>query len=183
MYTTSHHEASLSVPEYLEGYVAVEEFLETCKNCPNYDNIWSCPPYDFDVIEYWKKFGTLKLFATNITFNPELLERTYTQDELKQILTKVLSDEKQKLSDGLMLLESEYPGSISLSAGNCQICSSCSRPQGQPCCHPETMRYSIESLGGNVGLTIRKLMGLNLEWMEEGKLPGHFVLVSGLLIP
>ena len=45
------------------------------------------------------------------------------------------------------------------------------------------MRYSIESLGGNVGLTIEKLMGIQLEWMEEGKLPHHFVLVCGLLIP
>lgn len=45
------------------------------------------------------------------------------------------------------------------------------------------MRYSIESLGGNVGLTIEKLMGIHLEWMEEGRLPHHFVLVSGLLLP
>ena len=50
-----------------------------------------------------------------------------------------------------------------------------------PCRYPETMRYSIESLGGNVGLTIEKLMGLKLEWMEEGRLPHHFILVCGLL--
>ena len=43
------------------------------------------------------------------------------------------------------------------------------------------MRYSIESLGGNVGLTISKLLKLELEWIEEGKLPNYFILVSGLL--
>ena len=43
------------------------------------------------------------------------------------------------------------------------------------------MRYSIESLGGNVGLTVSKLMGIELEWMEEGKIPSYFVLAGGLL--
>ena len=43
------------------------------------------------------------------------------------------------------------------------------------------MRYSIESIGGNVGLTLGKLMGIELEWMEEGRLPHYFVLVCGLL--
>ena len=55
--------------------------------------------------------------------------------------------------------------------------------KGEPCLFPDKMRYSIESLGGNVGLTIEKLMGLHLEWMEEGHLPHHFVLVCGLLLP
>ena len=183
MYTTSRHAASVSVPDYLDGFVAVEQFLEACKSCPNYNNIWSCPPYNFDVMDYWKKFSNLKLLAVRIVFDPEMLERTYTSEELNHILSQVLPVEKQKLSDELMLMEKDFPGSVSLSAGSCQLCRNCSRPSGNPCSHPDTMRYSIESLGGNVGLTIRKLMGLNLEWMEEGKLPHHFVLVSGLLMP
>ena len=84
----------------------------------------------------------------------------------------------------LMEEEKKHPGSISLSAGSCQLCKNgCAKPLGQPCRFPDQMRYSIESLGGNVGLTIEKLMGIQLEWMEEGKLPHHFVLVCGLLIP
>lgn len=43
------------------------------------------------------------------------------------------------------------------------------------------MRYSIEALGGSVGMTIEKLMGLKLEWMEDGTLPHYFVLVCGML--
>ena len=45
------------------------------------------------------------------------------------------------------------------------------------------MRYSIESLGGNVGKTASKLLGVELMWMEEKKLPAYFVLVNGLLLP
>lgn len=57
----------------------------------------------------------------------------------------------------------------------------CSRPLGEPCRRPGDMRYSIESIGGNVGLTVSKLMGIELEWVQEGKLPSYFVLVGGLL--
>ena len=82
----------------------------------------------------------------------------------------------------MMEEEKKYPGSISLSAGSCSRCKGgCTRPQGKPCRFPDEIRYSIESLGGNVGMTIEKLMGLELEWMEEGKLPSHFILVNGLL--
>ena len=45
------------------------------------------------------------------------------------------------------------------------------------------MRYSVESLGGNVGLTVQKLLHLHLEWIEENRLPHHFILVNGLLLP
>ena len=44
MYTTERYEASVSVEEYLEGYVDVETFLEFCKKCPHYGKSWSCPP-------------------------------------------------------------------------------------------------------------------------------------------
>ena len=75
--------------------------------------------------------------------------------------------------------------SVSLSAGSCTICGvgNCTRPSGAPCRHAGKIRYSIESLGGNVGLTCRKLMGLQLEWIEDGKVPSYFVLCAGLLWP
>ena len=57
----------------------------------------------------------------------------------------------------------------------------CTRQKGLPCVRPESMRYSIESLGGNVGLTITRYLHQELLWMEEGKLPDYFILVAGLL--
>ena len=80
-------------------------------------------------------------------------------------------------------LEERYPGSVSLSAGCCSLCrpEGCGRASGLACRYPQKMRYSIESLGGNVGLTVSKLMGIELEWVTEGRLPSYFVLVGGLL--
>lgn len=182
-YTTELSHVSISVDEYLEQYVDVETFLDACKACSNYDKVWSCPSYDFNVIQYWKRFQTLHLTACKILFPEEMLAKTYTKEETDRIIRQVVLPEKQRLTDMLMEEEKKYPGSVSLSAGTCQLCENgCAKPLGKPCRFPEKMRYSIEALGGNVGLTIEKLMGIRLEWMEEGKLPHHFVLVCGLLV-
>lgn len=184
MYTTTKTEATISVPEYVEKYVDVPTFLEACKACPNYDRVWSCPSYDFDVIRYWNRYKTFRVYATKIDFDPEMTAKTYTPEEIQEILGKVLPAEKKKISDDLYREERLNPGSISLSAGSCHLCpNGCTKPRGFSCVNPDLMRYSIESLGGNVGLTIEKLMGIELEWMEEGRLPNYFVLVSGLLLP
>ena len=186
-----YFEKEIPVSEYLEGYVEVEEFLEACKACPNYGQVWSCPPYDFDVISYWNQFSVLKVFARKIYLNG-----ISDEAEASALMTSVKDDMGRELYE----LEQEVPGSVSLSAGCCGLCrgleeessvddlsislggSCCSRPTGEPCRHPEQLRYSIESIGGNVGLTCRKLMGIQLEWMEEGKLPSYFVLCAGLLM-
>lgn len=184
MYTVKRFETSIPVAEYLEGFVDIPTFLEACKACPNYNQVWSCPPYAFDVEEYWKKYEKLELLAAQILFEEAYTERLYTKEELEGILQQVLPVEKQRLTEELMEREKESSGSISLSAGSCQQCrEGCTKPEGKPCRFPDKMRYSLESLGGNVGLTLQKLFGIELEWMEEGKLPHHFVLVMGLLIP
>lgn len=184
MYTLSYHRASISVPEYLENYVDVPTFLKACQACPNYNKLWSCPPYDFDVLEYWNKYKTLNLLAVKVEFDEETTSKTYSQEEINDILNDVFMVHRKDLTKKLLEEEKNYPGSVSLSAGSCSHCKGgCAKADGKPCRFPEKMRYSIESLGGNVGLTISKLMGLSLEWIEEGKLPSHFVMVSGLLIP
>lgn len=174
-YTTERFTAEIAVDEYIEKYVAVEEFLECCKACPNYDKKWSCPSYDFDVLEYWKKYDTAYFIAEKIIFDEEYVGKEVSADD-------VVEEVKQALSEELFEREKNEPGSISLSAGSCSLCTNgCSRLDGEPCRYPDKMRYSIESLGGNVGMTISKLMGIELEWIQEGKLPSYFVLVCGLL--
>lgn len=183
-YHVKRHTASISVSEFVEKFIDIETFMAACKACPNYDKLWSCPPYDFDVLEYWGRYRQLQLVASQIIFDEDALNKTYTKEEMDEILKEVVLTEKGNLSDELMEEEKKYPGSISLSAGSCHRCTSgCSKACGKPCRFPDTIRYSIESLGGNVGLTIEKLMGIRLEWIEEGHLPHHFVLVSGLLLP
>jgi predicted metal-binding protein len=173
MYTIERSEKAIKVDEYIEGYVNVEEFLEYCKECRNYEAVWSCPSYDFDPEDYWKEYDEFLVVARKIIFGPDVdVERSF----------EIMHEVKNDMSLELYELEKEYPGSISLSAGSCSMCKEgCIRTEGLPCRYPDKMRYSIESLGGNVGKTVSKLMGYELEWVEEGKLPSYFVLVGGLL--
>ncbi len=167
-------EKTISTADYLEGYVNVEEFLECCKACENYDQKWSCPPYDFDPVErYWKKFDNLYVIGKKMILEEE--EKENWETLMKQV--------KEEITQILYAKEAEHPGSFSLSAGSCNICGigNCAKKDGQPCRFPEKMRYSIESLGGNVGLTASRLLGIDLQWITEDQVPDYFVLVGGLL--
>ena len=171
-YTLERFETETDIKTFVSDFVDVEGFLECCKACPNYDNVWSCPPYDFDPMEYWNSFERILVAGYRITFG---------EDRTQVTMTKALWDVKKMLADEMYILEKKYPASESLSAGTCQICKRCSKPDGAPCRYPDKMRYSIESIGGNVGKTISSLCGIEIEWIEKGKLPEHFVLVGGLL--
>lgn len=168
------YEKIIDVPAYIKGYVNVEEFLECCKVCQNYEKKWSCPPYDFDPVEdYWKKFDKLHVIGKKMILT----------EEDKNNWENLMAEVKKELTETLFLEEEKHPGSRSLSAGSCRICGeeNCNKPLGKPCRFPDKMRYSIESLGGNVGLTASKLLGIELQWIEEGSIPDYFVLVGGLL--
>ena len=174
MYTLERFEKEISVPLYLEHFVNVDEFLEYCKACPNYGKLWSCPPYTFNPEDYWKEYSSLLVAGYKINFGPETNEKRSME---------IMAEVKTKIAEELFAMEEEVPGSVSLSAGSCSVCGPgcCTRQEGKTCLHPENMRYSIESLGGNVGKTVSKLLGIELEWIEEGKMPSYFVLCGGLL--
>ena len=171
-YTLERFETETDTDSYIRDYVDINHFLECCKECPNYGNRWACPPYDFDPMEIWTAFDHLLIAGYRLTFS---------EDRTEEEMTKALWEVKQKISEELYAEEDKFPGSRALSAGTCQICDECTRPEEKPCRYPDRMRYSIESLGGNVGKTISRLCGIEIEWIEEGKIPEHFVLVGGLL--
>jgi len=93
-YTTERYTADISVEEYIEKYVAVEEFLEYCKACSNYEKKWSCPSYDFDVLEYWKKYDTAHFIAEKIIFAEEYVGKDISADE---VVEEVIEKETYKL--------------------------------------------------------------------------------------
>lgn len=182
---TERFENTVSVKEYMEKCVNVPEFLEYCKQCDNYGTVWSCPLFDFDPEEYWKKYRSFHIVGMKIYLPEELLAGTYTKEERAEIFETILYPKKEELNQELFAMEREYPGSVSVSGGSCQQCGkgNCARKEDAPCRFPEKMRYSVEALGGNVGLTVTKYLYQELQWIEEGKLPEYFMLVGGLLIP
>ena len=71
MYTTKRYQATIPVSDYLREYVDIPTFLECCKKCHNYETKWSCPCYDFDVLEYWQKYRVFDLTAIKIIFDKD----------------------------------------------------------------------------------------------------------------
>lgn len=168
MYDIQKYQRDISVKEYIREYVNVAEFIEYCKECPNYNAVWSCPPYDFEPEDFWNQFSELHIIARKIIF-----EEGTGPKEGKRIMEEV----KAGMSEELYDMEKFFPGSVSLSAGAQHVQRRrLQQTSGRALQAPGDMRYSIESIGGNVGLTVSKLMGIELEWVQEGKLPSYFVL-------
>lgn len=132
-------------------YLDIERFLLCCKDCPNYGKKYTCPPHAFNVRDFWLGFSELEIWAL-------VLEGNQNYEEAESLLM-----------DELLQLEAQTPGSVCLSAGNAGISEK------------DRMRYSIESLGGNVDTICRDLLGITLEWGKKGELPANITLVAGLL--
>ena len=122
MYKIEKLYGKMDMESYIENYVNISEFLEYCKACDCYGKIWSCPEYDFDVMDYWKKYKYIHINGSKIIFDDDVVETERNKEELALFMENILNFEKQNLSDILFEVETRYPGSISLFAGSCHLC-------------------------------------------------------------
>jgi predicted metal-binding protein len=171
-YSVEYFSARLPLGEFLGAFVDVPRFLSFCEGCPDFGGRWSCPPYDFDPLDYWGGFSEIEVFVSQI----------FPEGDTHEAHMECFRAEKRRLTELLMAKEAENPGSRHLSAGNCALCEKCTRPDGLPCRRPDDMRYSIESLGGDVVGVVQKLFGIELKWAKDGKLPEYYTLTTGLLL-
>jgi len=178
-------ECEVPMDEYIQTCVDVPQFLSYCKECKNYNRIWSCPSFSFDPADYLSAYQSILIVGYKVNVPKDRRLRVYTEEEQGMMTQTMLSEPKRKLDKDMLEREAATPGSMALSGGSCLYCTpgDCARISGSPCRYPEKMRYSIEALGGNVGLTVTKYLHQQLEWIEKGRMPGHFILVAGLLLP
>lgn len=191
--------ARIVMEDYLRDYVDVPRFLGLCAQCSNYDNRWSCPPFDFDPLDHLKQFSAVRVIARKVSpighwrFGEATGESpsapaqgpTFTGENAENYdhVWQMLSTVKADLEAELFLMEEQFPGSRLLSGGSCYKCNQgCTRPAGLPCRHPEMMRYSIEALGGDVEKIAADLLHSPLIWSKAGELPPYYMLVGGLLL-
>ncbi len=165
------YSAEMETDSFLNLYVKPEEFISQCQTCPNYGRLWSCPPYDFNVREFWKGYAKIRVTAYKIISGKDGDKIRLDMAEAKELLGYELEMEGKK-----------YPGSRCLAAGCCELCHTCSRLEGKPCLFPDKMRYSIESLGGDAVKMLKDLFDIELQWMTKEHLPDYMVLAGGLLL-
>lgn len=187
--TTDHcrieyHEHTVPMEEYLRDCVDVPKFLSYCRRCSNFGKTWSCPDFAFDPVDFWKKFRSLKVIGMKIIIPEKMREKKLETEDINRFVMDFLETYKVEFDDYILEKEKEE-GGTGLNGGSCHRCHPlpCSRQDGQACRQPDKMRYSIEALGGNVSLTVTKYLSQTLEWVNDGILPTHFMLVGGVLIP
>lgn len=158
--------------------------INACKACKNYGNVWSCPPFEFQREDYWRRYATLELWCLRIIFSVTNPLPNMTSEEIDARKFASLVEAKRTMEDQLLEAEGAHPGAMSLFPGACWHCSQgCRRREGKPCVNPRRLRHSIESLGGNNLTLIRENFGWEFEWAEPGRVPHYYLLTGGTLLP
>jgi len=176
-------QCAIPVPEFLKTCVDLPRFDACCRACPNYQSNWSCPPLPVPPMELWAQYDTLLLQCRRVDVPETLREQTYAPEELGQIAVSLLREQKREMLLELLEMEQQEAGSLVLAAGSCDLCpeGTCTRPQSLPCRHPEQMRYSLETLGGDMGKALELYFDRKMIWAENGHLPAYYILLGGLL--
>lgn len=175
-YTLKTNFNKIEIREYIDNYYDRVKFHELCKKCDKYGTLWSCPPYSFNAEDYIKNYKYAYIIGTKIILDNKLIRETKKEDVI-DCTYKILNEVRKRLEKMLLELENKHPNSISLYAGSCLNCNVCTRTVNKPCIQPETMRYSLESLGFDVSKTASKLLNIELKWAEDS-LPEYFTLVN-----
>ena len=173
-YDVEYTTAIVDRESYVKDFRDVATFEECCRQCPNYERRWGCPPYSHDTL------GDLLAYEKVLIIGAKM-----TPHDPKRPLSSVyeLMDPELELMNGhLLALEKEVGGLAFGFAGKCRYCKGqpCARIQGEPCRHPEVVRPSLEAYGFNIALTAERLLGMPIEWSHDGMLPRYLTLVCGL---
>lgn len=168
-------EAVLPMAEFLEQYRSESDRIGSyCKECRNFGRCWLCPPFDYDPLQRFCQYSSVRVFASKI----------YTGGDSSLTANRLFEPERRRVEALLRDLEVSTGGFSLAFAGKCLYCSECSRLNGEPCRHPELARPSLESWGIDVVRLSERLFGIPLLWSADPlQLPEYLTFVSALLIP
>lgn len=172
-YEVEERVVEIAVADYVARFRDGDRFLECCRQCPNYLKSWGCPPFDFDQLGYLSQWRNARLWAVKITPHEQGLLISAAQDFIRP--------ERIRIERAQLEMERQYGGRSFAYVGKCLYCDSCTRPQGEPCRHPELVRPSLEAFGFDIGKTLSELFGIELQWGRDGHMPPYLTLVSAFL--
>ena len=180
LYRTTVTVNSGMLSEFIRRYQHRDKFLAFCKDCKNFNTRWSCPPLAIDVDRFLQNYNYIYVIGVQIIYDADTIQRADTSEKIKHVTTQSLQDVKTRLSDALLALEKQIPGSISLASGGCSVCQRCRRCDQLPCRYPEKMRYSLDSFGFDLTALTSDALQIELKWAQNS-LPAYYTLVHALL--
>lgn len=182
MYTTQVRTASMPVFRWLSDYCAPERFRAACAACPDYGNVWSCPPGVPDAERAFAAFRTVHIVGVRVDYAPETRAAARTPELTERLREESYGAVKKLLLSTLLELERTVPGSWTVAAGRCEQCERCARRDNLPCRKPERMRYSFSAFGFDLGRIAEELLGVKLLWADRG-LPEYNLAIAAFLVP
>lgn len=181
LYNTDVVISMISTDELISNYYKKEKFTELCKACSNYNVLWSCPPLNFDPEGYIKNYKNAYVIGTKIIYSHDTIDHADTKEKVIEYTKNSLYVLRRKLLNILWQLEKEYPSSIGMSSGGCEICSRCRRTDDLSCSHPDMMRYSLEALGIDLSDLSSHLLNIELKWSDGKRLPEYYTVINAFL--
>lgn len=180
MYTIETTINKVKTDNLIKNYCDKERVEGYCKECSKYSKNWSCPPYDFNTEDYIRQFENIYIIGTKVIIDESTIEKIRTKEEINKYSYETVIAVRKMIYDRLIKLEKEYCGSKIINSGNCTICKECTRNQNVKCRHEDDIRYSLESLGFDVGKITKELLNIELKW-PTNKLPEYLTLASGFM--
>lgn len=172
MYNLEINSKTIKINELIK-YYNIKKVEGYCSNCINYKKIWSCPPHDFNSLNYLRKYKYVQVISVKIVFNKDKLNEDY-----KAHMSDIFQEVRRKFGNYLISLEEN---SEALIAGNCYQCTVCKREINQACILSSKRRYSVESLGLMVSDITENILNQEIQWVKEG-IPDYYLTVGALLL-
>lgn len=181
MYRTEVVVRSAPVSEWLKQYCYPGKYLEACMACPDYGQIWSCPPGVPKADAYLGNYRTTYVVGVKVIYDgAERNKARRSPEETERIRASTYGVVKNALLEALLGLEACSPGAHVIAAGRCEQCESCARSKGLPCRRPSRMRYSFSAFDFDLNFLAKDLLGMELLWASEG-LPEYNAAIAALL--
>lgn len=181
-YQTTVFVKELNKDRLFRDYRMKELSSESCKLCPNYGKVWSCPPNTPEPACYLEPYRSVFLIAVKVKYSDEVRQEFKSQEQVENVRQESYERVKKAVLCRLLEKEKDYPGSKTLGAGRCILCEHCSREEGKPCRYPEKRRYSITSFGFDFSKMLQEIFDIPLQWSSEG-LPEYDVAVAAFFVP
>ena len=179
-YTVTTRRATIGADEMIARYRDIGRIRQYCLQCPGYGKSWGCPPFDFDPATVTDGFKAVTVIGTTITFDEATRAACKSTDEAIAVGRQAMEEVWQSLLPMMYEMERQAPGSRCFTF-RCVLCpEGGTRPQGKPCRHPELLRHSLESVGFDLEAVTRDLLGIDLEWSEDGTLSRTITLVTAV---
>lgn len=173
------HTVHQNTEAYIERYRDIPKFLQYCKACPRYNRCWACPEHSFDTESYIAGYPHVYIIGAKIPVPVSLREMEMSAAQIGQAAEGITKAARRILDPVLLSLEQHIPHSLACYGGTCQLCETCTRPEGKPCRFPEKRRPSLEAIGFDVAATTQELLGIELLWGSDA-LPSYLTVISAL---